>query len=160
MAQMPLGGQRIELSGGGVAWWPCHIGHDAVVGPESSIGALAHVGQRVQIGQRCKIQGSAYIADDCHLEDDVFVGPSAVLLNDRFPPSNDRGKWKPIHVASGAVIGGNATVIAGCNLGEGSVLAAGSVLTKHLPAKEVWAGNPARYLMSREAYDQAREDKV
>ena len=78
----------------------------------------------------------------------------------RDSPSNDRVKWKPIHVASGAVIGGNATIIAGCNVGQGSVLAAGAVLTKHLPANEVWAGNPARYLMSREAYEQAREDKA
>lgn len=160
MTELPLAGQRIELSGGGTAWWPCHVGRDTTVGASSSIGALAHVGQRVRIGQRCKIQGAAYIADDCQLEDDVFVGPSAVLLNDRFPPSNDRVKWKPIHVASGVVIGGNATVIAGCNLGQGSVLAAGAVLTKHLPANEVWAGNPARYLMSREAYEQAREDKA
>ena len=160
MSELPLEGQRIELSGGGIAWWPCHVGTDTIVGHSSSIGALAHIGQRVRIGQRCKIQGAAYIADDCHLEDDVFVGPSAVLLNDRFPPSNDRLKWKPIHVASGAVIGGNATIIAGCNVGQGSVLAAGAVLTKHLPANEVWAGNPARYLMSREAYEQAREDKA
>jgi len=160
MSELPLEGQRIELSGGGIAWWPCHVGTDTIVGHSSSIGALAHIGQRVRIGQRCKIQGAAYIADDCQLEDDVFVGPSAVLLNDRFPPSNDRVKWKPIHVASGAVIGGNATIIAGCNVGQRSVLAAGAVLTKHLPANEVWAGNPARYLMSRETYEQAREDKA
>ena len=160
MTDVPLSGQRLDLGDGAVAWWPCHVGIDATVGTDSSIGALAHIGQRVVMGARCKVQGAAYIADDCQLGDDVFVGPSAVLLNDKFPPSNDRGKWKPVIVGNGAVIGGNATVVPGCNLGARSVLAAGSVLTHDLPAEEVWAGNPARYLMSRAAYEQRREDEA
>jgi len=61
-------------------------------------------------------------------------------------------------VHRGAVVGGNATVVPGCSLGEGSVLAAGAVLTKDLPANEVWAGNPARYLMSRTEYERRREE--
>ena len=95
----------------------------------SSIGALAHVGQRVVLGEGCKIQGSAYIADDCRLGDGVFIGPAAVILNDKFPPSNDRGKWQPVHVGDDAVIGGNATVVPGNNVGARAVLAAGAVLT-------------------------------
>lgn len=157
MVDLPLSGQRVDLDQGSVAWWPCHIGREAKIGPECSIGALAHIGQRVVLGRRCKVQGSAYIADECVLGDDVFIGPSAVLLNDKFPPSNDRTKWRPVHVGTGAVIGGNATVIPGNNVGEHSVLAAGAVLTKDLPPHEVWGGNPAVFLMSREAYEQRRE---
>lgn len=157
MTDLPLTGQRIDLEDGSVAWWPCHIGKNATVGSNCSIGALAHIGQRVVLGKGCKIQGSAYIADECVLGDNVFVGPAAVVLNDKFPPSNDRSKWRPVHVGDGAVIGGNATVIPGNNIGEGAVLAAGAVLTKHLPAQEVWGGNPAVFLMTRAAYEQRRE---
>ena len=76
MADLPLSGQRIDLEHGGVAWWPCHIGKNAEIGPECSIGALAHIGQRVVLGRGCKIQGSAYIADECVLGDGVFIGPA------------------------------------------------------------------------------------
>ena len=89
MDEHPLTGQRVDLEGDSVAWWPCHIGKEAKIGPGCSIGALAHIGQRVEMGKACKIQGSAYIADDCILGEGVFVGPAAVLLNDKYPPSNN-----------------------------------------------------------------------
>ena len=155
MTDLPLPGQRVELDDA-VAWWPCHIGRDAVIGKGSSIGALAHVGQRVVLGEGCKIQGSAYIADDCRLGDGVFIGPAAVILNDKFPPSNDRGKWQPVHVGDDAVIGGNATVVPGNNIGARAVLAAGAVLTRPLPAGEVWGGNPATFMMMRDEYEARR----
>jgi UDP-2-acetamido-3-amino-2,3-dideoxy-glucuronate N-acetyltransferase len=157
MEPLPLSGQRVDLGNRSVAWWPCHIGKDAIVGEQVSIGALAHIGQRVILGDRCKIQGAAYIADACVLHDDVFIGPSAVLLNDKFPPSNDRKKWRPVVVEEGAVVGGGATVVPGCTIGKNSVLGAGSVLTKSIPENEVWAGNPAKRLMTRAAYEQRRE---
>ncbi|MBO95347.1 MAG: N-acetyltransferase [Euryarchaeota archaeon] len=155
MTDLPLSGQRVELDDA-VAWWPCHIGRDAVIGKGSSIGALAHVGQRVVLGEGCKIQGSAYIADDCRLGDGVFIGPAATILNDKFPPSNDRGKWQPVHVGDEAVIGGNATVVPGNNIGARAVLAAGAVLTRPLPAGEVWGGNPATFMMTRDEYEARR----
>jgi len=54
------------------------------------------------------------------------------------------------------VIGGGATILPGLTIHADAVLAAGSVLTKDLPAGEVWAGNPAKYLMTRAAYEEAR----
>lgn len=154
MTAHPLSGERIEVHGGATAWWPCHIGRSTNIGKDSTVGALAHIGQFVTVGRGCSIQGGAYIADQCVLGDGVFVGPKAVILNDKYPPSGDRTKWKPVTVGDGAVIGGNATVIPGNNIGQNSVLAAGAVLTKPLPANEVWAGNPAVFMMDRAAYDQ------
>tara|TARA_B100001778_G_scaffold288733_1_gene257250 strand:- start:281 stop:781 length:501 start_codon:yes stop_codon:yes gene_type:complete len=156
MTNLPLTGQRVDLPGNSVAWWPCHIGHEASIGERCSIGALAHVGQRVVMGEDCKIQGSAYIADDCQLGKGVFIGPSAVILNDKYPPSNNRAKWQPVRIGNHAVIGGNATIVPGNHVGERSVLAAGAVLTKDLPANEVWGGNPATFMMTRQAYEEQR----
>ena len=156
MSDLPLTGQRVDLDGGSVAWWPCHIGRDASIGTGCSIGALAHIGQRVTMGPGCKIQGAAYIADDCSLGARVSVGPAAVVLNDKFPPSGDRAKWQPVSIGDDAVIGGNATVIPGNDVGPRSVLAAGAVLTKTLPEGEVWGGNPAVFLMTRDEYDAKR----
>tara|TARA_B100001093_G_scaffold480862_1_gene511120 strand:- start:2642 stop:3160 length:519 start_codon:yes stop_codon:yes gene_type:complete len=149
-----LGGERIELEHNSVAWSPCHIGAQTVIGSDCSIGALAHIGRRVRMGAGCRIQGGAYVADRCVLGDGVFIGPNATLLNDKYPPSGNSNQWQPITVMNGAVIGGGATIVAGCSIGTNSVVAAGATLTRSLPANEVWAGNPARYLMTRQDYDK------
>ena len=147
---------RIDLANNSVAWSPCTIGVNLTIGSNSSIGSLAHICRNVVIGDECRIQGGAYIADGCILGNQVFVGPNATLLNDRYPPSGDKALWQPINVYDGAVIGGGATVVAGCNVGKNSVLAAGAVLTKHLPEEEVWAGNPAKFMMKRSQYESKR----
>ena len=149
-----LAGQKIELPSGAIAWWPCHVGSETI-GNGSIIGALSHIGRDVIIGNNCKIQGSAYIADRTQIGSEVFIGPGAVITNDRHPPSN--GRWSPIIVANKAIIGANATLVAGIRIGEGSVIAAGAVVTKDVPPEQVWAGNPAEFLMSKYDYELRRK---
>ncbi|MCH2435074.1 MAG: N-acetyltransferase, partial [Candidatus Poseidoniaceae archaeon] len=121
----------------------------------TNIGALSHIGRNVNIGSRCKIQGSVYIADECVIGDEVFIGPNATLTNDRHPPSG--GNWSPVVVEDKVVIGANSTVVAGVRLNTGCVIAAGSVVTKDVPSGEVWAGNPAKFLMTLEQYESRRQ---
>ena len=149
-----VSGQRLELERGSVAWGPCHIGKDTIIGDNCTIGALVHLGRKVILGHECKIQGGAYVADACVLGDRVFLGPNSTLLNDKYPPSGNSRQWQPVHIQNGAVIGGGATVIAGCSVGQNAVLGAGSTLTRNLPDNEVWAGNPAVFLMMRNTYDE------
>ena len=151
-----LSGKRYDLENGSVAWGPCHVGSNVQLGANCSIGALAHVGSEAVLGDRVRVQGGAYVASICQLGDDVFIGPNATLLNDRHPPSRDRRKWLPVIVENGAVIGGGATLLPGISIGEMSVVAAGSVATKDVPAGQVWAGNPARFMMTRDEYEAGR----
>lgn len=155
--QLPLEGERIELSKGSIAWWPCHIGSGAEIGDNCSIGALSHVGREVVIGSNCRLQGGCYIADATIIGNNVFIGPNASILNDRYPPSGGKQFWQPVAISDGVVIGGGATVVAGVRIGEKSVLAAGATATNEIPANEVWGGVPAKYLMSREEYDARRD---
>ena len=156
MAKDSTPNDRIELPNNSVAWVPCKIGSGLTNGANCSIGALVHIGRNVSMGNSCRIQGGAYIADLCILGDKVFIGPNATLLNDRYPPSGNKELWQLITVKDGAVIGGGSTIVPGCDVGANAVLAAGAVLTKSLPDGEVWAGNPATYLMTREEYDNKR----
>ena len=155
---IPQQSNRITLEKDSVAWSPCMLGNNFNHGRNCSIGSLAHIGRNVTMGNNCRIQGSVYIADGCILGDDVFVGPNATLLNDKYPPSGNSKYWKPVIVESNAVIGGGSTIIPGCNVGESSVLGAGSVLTKNLPENQVWAGNPATFVMNRSEYETKREN--
>ena len=117
---------------------------------------MCHIGRNVTIGDNSNIQGSNYIADRTTIGASVFIGPNSTILNDKYPPSGNANKWIPVEVQNHAVVGGGCTLLPGANLGEGSVLGGGSVLTKPIPAGEVWAGNPARFLMTREEYDNKR----
>ena len=154
---LPLHGQSVDLEGGSVAWLPCHIGKQTQIGGDCSIGSLAHIGRKVSLGDNCRIQGGAYIADGCILADKVFIGPNATLLNDKYPPSGNPKQWQPVRIKSNAVIGGGATINAGCCIGTNAVLGAGSTLTRDLPENEVWAGNPAVFLMMRHTYDEKQQ---
>ena len=118
---------------------------------------MCHIGRNVTIGNHANIQGSTYIADRTVVGTHVFIGPNSTILNDKYPPSGDASKWSPVEVSDHAVIGGGCTVLPGAHLGNRSVLGGGSVLTKPIPTGEVWAGNPATFLMTREEYDARGE---
>lgn len=147
------GNQMVRLANGATAWRPCMVGSDKI-GNGTNIGALSHIGNNVEIGENCRIQGSVYIANGCKIGNDVFIGPNATLTNDKYPPS--RGKWSPVIVADGVIIGANSTIIANVKLNDLCVIGAGSVVTCDIPSKEVWAGNPAKFLMPRDEYEKRR----
>ena len=156
----PTPDNRMQLPNNSVAWSPCMIGENLSNGKDCSIGSLAHIGRNVSMGDECRIQGGAYIADGCILGNIVFIGPNATILNDKYPPSGDSKYWTPVKIGNNAVVGGGATVVAGCEIGNQAVLGAGSVLTKNLPEGEVWVGNPAKFMMSREQYNSKRENSI
>ena len=86
-------------------------------------------------------------AENVVLENNVFVGPHAVFTTDKNPPSF--GEWRkerPTIVKSGASIGANSTILPNLTIGEGSVVGAGSVVTKDVPDGVTVVGNPARIL--------------
>ena len=150
------GGERIDLPNGSIAWAPCYIGKECQIGANVSISCLAHIGKNVVIGDGTRIQGGAYIADGTIIGEDVFIGPNATILNDRYPPSRDSTKWELVTIENEAVIGGGTTLLPGINVGSQAVLAAGALLTRNIPSGEVWMGQPAAYHISRQAYEEAR----
>ena len=60
--------------------------------------------------------------------------------------SNDRGK---VQIIKGAYLGMNTLVVKPVTIGERAIIGAGSVVTKDIPANEVWAGNPAKFIRKR-----------
>ncbi|WP_200960539.1 sugar O-acetyltransferase [Oerskovia sp. Root22] len=83
--------------------------------------------------------------------DDVLIGPGVQLLTPTHPiePGPRRDKWEgaqPITIGDNVWLGGGVTVCPGVTIGENTVVGAGSVVTRDLPANVVAVGNPARVL--------------
>ena len=78
--------------------------------------------------------------------DGVFCGPSCVFTNVKNPRSEiiRKDEYRTTIVRRGASIGANATIICGNDLGEYCFIAAGSVVTKEVPAYALMAGTPAK----------------
>ena len=81
--------------------------------------------------------------------DDVQIGPNVQLLTPTHPvePEPRRQKWEaaePITIGDNVWLGGGVIVLPGVSIGANSVVGAGAVVTKDLPANVVAVGNPAR----------------
>ena len=53
---------------------------------------------------------------------------------------------KPVAICDNAFIGAKSIILKGVTIGENSVIGAGSVVTKSVPANQIWAGNPAKFI--------------
>ena len=113
-------------------------------------GKNIRVGARVFINQNCTMYALAEIT----IGDDVMIGPNVSLITSEHPvaPSQRRAYLlgKPITIERGVWIAAGATIIGGVTVGENSVVAAGSVVTRDVPANVLVAGNPARVIRSIE----------
>ena len=121
----------------------------------SRVGPFVEIQKNAVIGKNCKIQSHTFICEGVTIEDEVFVGHGVMFINDRFPRSTtDAGgiqteeDWEviPTVIKKGASIGSNATILCGITIGANSIIGAGSVVIKDVPANTIVAGNPARVL--------------
>ena len=140
---------------GSRVWNLAQIREGAQVGNECVIGRSAYIGPNVRIGDRCKVQNNALVYDPAVLADGVFIGPGAILTNDRLPRSvtpvgemKRADDWDPVGVTvgTGASIGAGAICVAPVNIGSWSLVAAGSVVVHDVPDHALVAGNPARVI--------------
>ena len=129
------------------------IRENTVIGDNVLVGTNVIIDGNVTIGNNVSIQGNVYIPTDVTIEDNVFIGPCAVLANDRYPI---RGEYHPEGptLKKGASIGANATLIPGVEIGEGAMVAAGALVTKDVPAWKLAIGCPANIIELPEKLQQ------
>ncbi|MEA3210019.1 MAG: hypothetical protein QOE70_3076 [Chthoniobacter sp.] len=109
-------------------------------------GALIMAEERIEIGRHCLVSWNVGIADsDFHPLDAaqrrIDTMALAPFYKDR--PPRPVLKTAPVIIADNVWIGMNAVILKGVSIGENSVVAAGAVVSKSVPANVVVAGNPA-----------------
>lgn len=111
-------------------------------------GENIRVGRNVFINQNCTM----YDLGGIDIADDVMIGPNVSIITSSHPigPAERRDGViaKPIAIARNAWIAAGVTIIGGVTVGENSVVAAGSVVTRDVPPNTFVGGNPARVIRS------------
>jgi acetyltransferase-like isoleucine patch superfamily enzyme len=106
-------------------------------------------GRFIKLGKNVFINHGCSFLDLCNItiEDEVMIGPKVNLITENHPlDPNDRKTvlLKPIVVKRNAWIGAAATILPGVTIGENSVVAAGAVVSRDVPANSIVAGVPAK----------------
>jgi acetyltransferase-like isoleucine patch superfamily enzyme len=93
----------------------------------------------IKIGDNVKIGGGARIYDtDFHsIDPELRINPKTDFIN--------KQKLEVV-IEDNVFIGAHATILKGVCIGKNSIIGASSVVTKNIPANEIWAGNPAKFI--------------
>jgi len=152
-------GKNVKLGHGVVIEKDCmigdntFIGHHTVLRPGTIIGNNCVIGHLNVFEGGCEIQDRVLIHSQCHItkdvliEEDVFIAPFFVGAN---TPRIVHGRNYPLEIKKytirrAARIGIGVRVLPGVEIGENSMIGVGSVVTKDIPPRQLWLGNPAHY---------------
>lgn len=139
--------QSSDIGENTMIWQFCVVLKQAKIGDNCNINCHVFIENNVTIGNNVTVKPGVQIWDGITLENDVFIGPNVTFTNDHFPKSkNNDFTLRNTLIKTGCSIGANATILGGLTLGENSLIGAGSVVTKDVPANEIWVGNPAKFL--------------
>ena len=124
------------------------IREDVTIGELTIIGRGVTIENKTTIGRKCKIETEAYITAMSTVEDYCFIAPCTAFTNDNFLGRTEERKkhFGGPTLKRGARIGANATLLPGVTVGEDSLVAAGSVVTKDVPPQVIVVGSPAKVL--------------
>jgi UDP-2-acetamido-3-amino-2,3-dideoxy-glucuronate N-acetyltransferase len=145
----------VAIGAGTAVWHRAQVRTGARIGAECIIGRDVFIDEGVTVGDRVKIQNAALVYHGVTVEGGVFIGPNAILTNDRYPRAVTASgevvraeDWtvSPIVLRHGCSIGAGAVVVAGVDVGRFATVGAGAVVTRQVPNHALVAGNPARRL--------------
>jgi acetyltransferase-like isoleucine patch superfamily enzyme len=107
------------------------------------------------IGNHVGISHSAIV---CHkrveIGDDTMIGANCVIYDTDFHPLAPADRWnfkatvatREVIIGRNVFIGAHSTIMKGSRIGDNSIIGAGSLVTGSVPANQIWAGNPAKYI--------------
>jgi UDP-2-acetamido-3-amino-2,3-dideoxy-glucuronate N-acetyltransferase len=147
--------ESAEVAKSASVWDFSQIRENASVGENSIVGLGAYIGSGVKVGSNCKIQNYALVYEPAVIENGVFIGPAAIITNDKFPRAiNEDGTrksatdWRAqgVTIREGASIGAGAICVAPIEIGRWSMIAAGAVVVHNVPSFALIVGVPSKQI--------------
>jgi galactoside O-acetyltransferase len=122
----------------------------------------ANWGQHTHLGDNVYANFNLTLVDDTHIYigNYVMIGPNVTIATAGHPITPERRKKAaqfniPVYIGNNVWIGANCVILPGVTIGENSVIGAGSIVTKNIPANVIAVGNPCHIL--REINDRDKE---
>lgn len=142
-----------RIGAGAIIGDQAQVRERSVVGPGTVVGRASAVDFAAIVGARVRIQTDVYVTAHTVVEDDVFLAPGVVTTNDQTMSRHSRGDaLRGPTFRRGCRVGARAVVLPGIEIGEEALVAAGAVVTRDVPARQVVMGVPARVV--REVADE------
>jgi len=135
-----------QIGSGTIIWAFAQVGANAIVGKKCVLGNGCYIDRNANIGNNTKVMNKAQVFRGCSVGSNVFIGPAAVIANDKWPsPGTERKfsgyEWK---IGNGVSVGANSVILPDVNVGDFALIGAGSVVTKDVPKHGLVYGNPAK----------------
>ncbi|AIZ40713.1 acyltransferase [Cellulophaga baltica] len=135
-------GQNYNVSGGNQR---CHFWIDGKLTMGNNVGISSSsilCRHEINIGNHVKIGGNTLIIDtDAH-----STNPKERTTS--VSKDSKKANWGPVTISDFVFIGTRCIILKGVTIGKNSIVAAGSIVTKNIPANEIWGGNPAKKIRS------------
>ncbi len=128
----------------------CFVGDLASIREKCKIHDFVIIGRGTTIEYETEIMSNTKIQTACHLTGNlligrfVFFGPEVCTMNDKYMDTKEY-VYKGATVKDGASIGSNSCLLSAITIGLDAVIGAGAVVTKDVPDRQIWLGNPAKY---------------
>ena len=132
------------------------------ISDNTKIGPFVEIQKNAIIGKNCKISSHTFICEGVTIGDNCFIGHGVMFINDNYPRAvNPVGsletkedwayRFVKTKIGNNVSIGSNATILGDVSIGDRAIVGAGSVVTKSIPAGEIWAGNPTKFVRKVES---------
>ncbi|MHA1689667.1 MAG: DapH/DapD/GlmU-related protein [Promethearchaeota archaeon] len=132
----------------------CQTGHNVLIRENTQIGERALIGTNTviegetNIGIEANIQSCVYIPLYCKIGDNVFLGPCSCQTNDKYMTRAGKELKGPF-IKDEVSIGANSVILPGIQLESGTMVGAGSIVTKNSKKNDILVGNPAKFLKKK-----------
>ena len=109
-----------------------------------------HIGNNTTINRNSCILSQCYIGNNCSIAPNVIIVGANHNFQDNKKLIKEQGSTsKGIIIEDNVWIAANVTILDGCKIGQGSIVAAGAVVNKDIPPKSIAGGVPARIIKER-----------
>lgn len=134
---------RVAIGESTNVWHFCHL-HDCLIGSNVNIGQGCYIAG--MIGDNCRIGNNVSVWSGVIIEKNVFIAPNVCFTNVKNPRATRKQEYVETRIEEGVTIGANSTILCGITIGKGAMIGAGSVVTKDVPPRQLWFGNPAVWI--------------
>lgn len=129
-----------------------------IIGRQQPCMFVANCGGVIKIGSNLQISSSALHSNKLiEIGDNVLIGGGCVIFDTDFHSLNfkhrsntkldiNNTKSAPVIIGSNVFIGAFSTILKGVEIGDNSIIAAGSLVSKKIPSNQIWGGNPAKFI--------------